>query len=448
MPYNPSVTPDTTSIGNGIQNAGNSLIQGFNEMKQNKLMASTASAKFEGALQSNPEILKILTSENAPSDLASAFKKMQKGGQVGLKDAALLSTFAESVVEGKQRQQQEQARALQLQQAQQSAQQQEVANQRAGALAQFQSGIGNSLMTPQARKQMQGQLDNPVGQYIAQVYQYTGRAPSQDALTEFAKSVAISGSRGGRAAVEPETYTDTDPTTGKPITITIDKLTGKQIGTAPKQETRMYASPEEQARAAGLTEAAKKTAQNDADLLQGVTDAAEASQAIIPQIGQIRQLYKDGTASGFGQDFITKGAALAYRLGLGDAKSQADREQLQKLLAGQALTTAQQLMKGQGAVSNFERQLVTDAAASLDKSPAANLRIIELADALARRNVDMEMKRQEWMDAGEKDLPEMLRRWRSRNTLSSYMDKINESESKSQKALSVAEEIKKEYGLK
>ena len=87
------------ALYNGIASAGNSIADGIAGYQQNKLIATTQTAKFEAALAKNPDMLKFLTSDQAKTispDVQAAVQRLQKGGAVGFKDAALLSAFADS----------------------------------------------------------------------------------------------------------------------------------------------------------------------------------------------------------------------------------------------------------------------------------------------------------------------------------------------------------------
>lgn len=440
--YNPGITYDTTSIANGISNAGNALAQGYDQFKQNQLLASQATAKFEGTLSGNPEILQILNSDKVAPDISAAYAKLQKGGAVDMKSAALLSTFADSVAGAKQKAQAQQMQAMQLQQAQQAQDQQNQANQKAGALAQFASGNVGS-MTPQAQASMKDALNNPVGKYIAQVYNYTGRAPSQEALTEFAKTIAANQTR--TDALDPTTYTTTDngDLNGAPITVTIDKRTGQTLGKAPVQLPVNVLPADQQIQVESGKEAGKAKAQADQALLTNVTANAEAAQQGLPQVNEIKKLYAKGVETGFGQDFKTNAAAFFHSIGVPvDSAKLGDQQYMKSLTEGQALAAAKQ-MAGQGSISENERNLLKNTVTQYANTAEGNLRILNMVSAIQQRHIDMEMKRQELVDAGEKDVPEFLKRWSSRNTVQSYLDKSSQAE----KHVSAAEDILKKYNV-
>jgi len=103
-PYSQGAAQGSAAIGKGLANLGQDLAQGIQQYRQNKLMAGQATAEFEAAAQGSPKMLSTISAENAPPEVAKAFKKLQKDGQVGLKDAAVLSTYAKTFITGEQRQ--------------------------------------------------------------------------------------------------------------------------------------------------------------------------------------------------------------------------------------------------------------------------------------------------------------------------------------------------------
>jgi hypothetical protein len=121
--YNPGIQDRSGEyLAQGIGQLGEGIQRGMMGYAQNKQMAALALGKFEGALQANPDLLKFLNPEepspNAPSDAVKAFMKLQKDGTLGVRDASLLSTFADTYTKAKEDKQQAEMRAMQMQQAQ------------------------------------------------------------------------------------------------------------------------------------------------------------------------------------------------------------------------------------------------------------------------------------------------------------------------------------------
>jgi hypothetical protein len=126
--YAPGVVNQSGQIlAQSMNGAVDNIAQGYQQYKQNQLLATQATAKFDAATQANPELLAYLSSEQANPDLKSAFGKLSKGGAVNFKDAAALSTFADSFVAGKQKKQQQDINQAQLDALAQQRQQQNIA---------------------------------------------------------------------------------------------------------------------------------------------------------------------------------------------------------------------------------------------------------------------------------------------------------------------------------
>jgi hypothetical protein len=125
MAYNPQtqdmrpqiLMQGANDFSQAMGNATQGIANAFREYEQNKHMAAQATGKFEGAIKANPELLKFLDpdnpSPNAPTEAVRAFSKLRRDGTLALKDAALLSTFADSYASTKQEVQMAQLRQMQ-----------------------------------------------------------------------------------------------------------------------------------------------------------------------------------------------------------------------------------------------------------------------------------------------------------------------------------------------
>jgi hypothetical protein len=133
----------------GLGSMGQSIGAGIQQYKQNKVIAADATAQFEGAAQANPEILQRINSPEAPPEVAKAFKKLQKDGAVGVKDASALAAFAHSYTKQKQQTQQQEMQRLQMEHLQgQMAQGQKDTEAFAKALGQFLPGNSEAMPKP------------------------------------------------------------------------------------------------------------------------------------------------------------------------------------------------------------------------------------------------------------------------------------------------------------
>lgn len=150
---------------------------------------------------------------------------------------------------------------------------------------------------------------------------------------------------------------------------------------------------------AEATEEAKKTVEDAHKYVGEVRDSAEVSRVQSGSINRIKELYKQGATSGFGQSLLTQAGAAMARI-TGKETKIANQQELEKNLGNIMLRTSQELMKGGGSVSNFERELVAKAQANPNLTPQANLQILEVMQKLADRNIALEKERIRLDDLG------------------------------------------------
>lgn len=146
-------------------------------------------------------------------------------------------------------------------------------------------------------------------------------------------------------------------------------------------------------------EEGKKTVEDAHKYVGEVRDSAEASRIQSGSINRIRELYKQGATSGFAQNVLTQAGAAMARI-TGKETKIANQQELEKNLGNIMLRTSQELMKGGGSVSNFERELVAKAQANPNLSPQANLQILDVMQKLADRNIALEKERIRLDDLG------------------------------------------------
>lgn len=118
MPYNPGVNDISGSLrAQGTLALGQGIAEGFTAgskaYNQNKMLTGQSTAKFEGAVNANPEITQFLESDKAPEAAGKAYARLHKQGAVGLQDAAVLAQFADSYTSQKQQQQENELRKQQ-----------------------------------------------------------------------------------------------------------------------------------------------------------------------------------------------------------------------------------------------------------------------------------------------------------------------------------------------
>lgn len=489
MPYNPSQTDISGQIrGQAIGASGRMIAEGFSSgfdaYNANKLLTGKSTAKFEAAVNADPDIAKFLDSDKAPEAASKAYQKLHKQGAVGLQDAAILAQFAETYSGQKQQgieNQQRMAQAdLQRQQAAEFAQriamqkqadaddaqsraQLMKAAQPIGAPYQpaaidpatfqrpmapqssanpgmflgnatssinapppdvtpFQSPIVASQQTPQR---------NPTSTEIRLAMARSGQPMSAsaikmlDAMGTEEERLAAAKERAAQPGLEVVTIRQAGPK-GEPIEVTYNKRTGQEIARGPmNQPPRAYPTPEE----AGATELAKTTAaemgKSAGGLLNEVSDAAADAPETIARISEAEKLYQQGETSGWGQSVLNNVTGAASRIGLYPKDKQASKEELQMALAIEPLKLAKALYRGQGSISDKERTRIDAVTANIGKTPEANLAALALSKALANRAIELEKVRRNLYDQGKSsvDIAEQLRRWTVDHPLTSAIAK-------------------------
>lgn len=400
--YGQGVAQMGAGIGAGIQNFLGQVgagVQKYYQKKEEKELVQGVSDQVKSFLKGNPAYAQQLGIRDPSDDKAIGVAIKAAGGGDAKQGAMVTSQM--------------------LRQFSQVAQEQ--AAQRAAM---------SSLVPPQARvnQYMMAGGMNPQAFLMDQ-------ARLANIESDTAKNLAAAQPQGPSKAVDPVGVRIMGPN-GQPIERTIDRITGRVLAEGPVTQPKYVLSAEEQIKVEGGKRASEEEAKRASEFVTAISDAAENAQPVIAQASAIRNLYEQGTQSGFGQDWINTAGALANRLGMLPAGSQANREQLQKLLAENALQNTRVLIQGQGQVSNYEREMINKASADVGKSPEANLRIIRMGEAVAQRSIDAELERQRLVDEGKStpQIAESLRRWRSKNTLGSYLEKSSEQKQAEDKA--------------
>lgn len=375
------------AIGQGLANLGQQVGQGVQQYFQNKQIAATAIADFEGAAQTNPKLLAVLTSEGAPQEASKAFKKLQKEGSVGVKDAAVLSAFAKSYILGEER-------AAAAQQQQLAAEREQFINAPLAAGAPF----ANPSMA---------------------VAEYLRRGGKADVANAFINAQPKRPDK----AVDPVSFRSMDAQ-GNPIEVTVDRLTNSVIAQGPVREApRQFRTAQEEADAAALTTEAKSEAESAVKFLDTIAEQAAFAQQNAPKFARLRELLQSPrTNTGALEEYRTAVRALAVQLGAKDA-TLADQQAMEALLAEDALLETRRLLSGQGAVTEAERARIDKLALSANRSPEALLELLGLRDAAVERSLAAEDRRLELIEQGvrPRDAQKIMRRWMRDNPLSAFI---------------------------
>lgn len=147
--YNPGNQNNSGQIlAQSINGAVDNVAQGYQTFQQNNLLASQAMAKFQAAASANPEMVAYLAHDSANPELGSIYNKLTKGGAVNFKDAAALSTFADSFAGAKLKKQEMDLNAAKLQ----DYQQQMAAQRNEAVLATKDAGAFNAAISSGSQK--------------------------------------------------------------------------------------------------------------------------------------------------------------------------------------------------------------------------------------------------------------------------------------------------------
>lgn len=385
MPYAPSVAPWSASPSDytagqsragAITNVGNAISNGLNQWYKNDAQDTQTRAQVAALL---PQFADKLTNPE-DKDLVESFINHKTDYK---KNAYLLGLFATL-----KSQQDDQIKNQQVQ-AQTALQQQQVAA--AQRMAAHQQFLGNVASGAGQYMYRNDPTQNPLVMQAARLYQATGQAPTPDNLLDYSARMNVP-----RPSIKPFTYTSQGED-GQPIRVTVDEFTGKKIAEGPAVPAA--GTPEQQAKAASLIEQAKSQAEDSQKFLTDVADNAENARVRASSIKRINNLYDAGATTGFGQPQLTAIQAALNRVGLAKG-GLGNQQQLNKELSNLVMETGRDLMKGGGAVSNYERSLIQDATANPSLDPQANKQILKVMAAIADRAVIIDKKRQQLDEQG------------------------------------------------
>lgn len=152
-------------------------------------------------------------------------------------------------------------------------------------------------------------------------------------------------------------------------------------GFAIKKQTTSLRTPQQEGATAAAIEEAKLTTQRAGELNTKIAQEALDAVQDRPRLQRIRELYKAGTESGFGKDFVVTFKGVLTSLGFGDPKKLEDPQELQALLEKDAFAQSQKYLKGSGSISNQERASMAKISQSFNKVPGANLALINMTEA-------------------------------------------------------------------
>lgn len=359
MPYAPGVQDQSgQNLAQGINQFGNSMQQGMHNFQQNQIMTSQSIGKVDAAIKANPELEQVLTGPLAPKDAAAAYAKLTGGGNVNMKDAALLSQFTDTFQQVKQQklkqQQEEQLAKLQqftLNRAQSDEAAKTAAEDRLRQLGQFNSGATGPLSNSAYSQQAQ-MAKNPYLQMAANQLQMTGSAPSgADAtrLIDATNADAVRVATARNPGLKLDKYRQDE--NGKTYEIAVDSSTGRQIGKGTIQAPpeipnplvdKIYGDLAEERKTMAMPAVSTLRAYSEIDKILNSPDGKIVSGAFSNP-----ELFFKRVANGLGADyadvqntqklralFAQPVAQMIKNFGAGTGLSDADRQFAQQAVGG------------------------------------------------------------------------------------------------------------------
>ena len=420
MPYAPTVNDNSGQImAQGIQGFGQQLAQGLQDYQKHKIHNQALQGENEGiinALTTNPDLAKYL-----PQDSQKLLEKKMKAGGLSLADSARLNGYLTAGVKTYQmdvqmKTQQAQAAEMQAQAAQRMAQAQQLASAPA-ELQQLMGGVqqpqpspvqapvapvqGNSVApapegTFRYGQQPQGPQTPPVSALDAMRRYVSSGKPINPYVADHLKNLVVQ-EREAAAQADKATKLNVVKMREGDQEVTYDARTGKELARGKVNSPTMPA--EDQIKVE--TEKHRINSTNDAAVkrLEDLSTDAEKAQSKLSAIQRIDSLYAAGAESGFAQKSLTEiSSALARATGKKDLKL-ANQQQINAELAKFAVDSADSI-KGQGSITENERQMVKDTAASTENTPEANRALLAVVHKMSTRTVALQKLRLELEDAG------------------------------------------------
>ena len=432
-----------------IGNIGKDVADAFQTYKQNQYMTNQALGKFAAASQADQSLLRFLESggqqedPNAPKvpispEVLKAYANM-KSGKSDVYDAAVLGSLADSWQKNKAEQLQRQHIDLQnkllTQQTEQNqrmadfmkqymAPQAAVGTPAAGAaapegIAQFagQAGAAGAVPAPAAGEPTPRDV-------VAKLIQSTGKMPTPAQVTAQLRQDILEYRKN---QIESKEYASPDVAAAAAKdavsrgiypegTIPVVKKNA-QTGSYYLETTTSSQEPAAlAAQRKGMETEAVKKAEDAVTYNKNITATSEAAFDDMPRVDQALSLLKAGVPTGPGTELSNQWSSFLVRAGWAspeEAKKAAESGTLQTLLGEGLLKSSKKFAVGQGAVSNFERQLFADASANASKTPETNIRLLEMTKAAYLKSRAAEFERQKLEDQGlsESDIYKQMRRW-------------------------------------
>ena len=419
--YAPTVNDNSGQImAQGIQGFGQQLAQGLQDYQKHKVHNQALQGENEGiinALTTNPDLAKYL-----PQDSQKLLEKKMKAGGLSLADSAKLNGYLTAGVKTYQMDTQMKLQQAQMQEMQaQAAQRMAQAQQMASAPGELQAALGGGMGGMPAPQQGQPMPAPVQGNSVAPAPEGTFRyapapqgpqMPSGGALQAMQRYMAGGGrnpqvieqlnrlttqEREAQAQAAKLSEVRYEKRRDGDQEVTIDARTGKEVSRGKVNSP--VNTPEEAIRIATETNRINVTNAAAVKRLDALSDDAEKAQSKLGAIERIDALYAKGAESGFAQKSLTEiSSALARATGKKDLKLE-NQQQINAELAKFAVDAADSI-KGQGSITENERLMVKDTAASTENTPEANRALLAVINKMSKRTIALQKLRLELEDEG------------------------------------------------
>ena len=418
--YAPTVNDNSGQImAQGIQNFGQQLAQGLQDYQKNKIHNQALQGENEGiinALTQTPELAKYL-----PQESQKLLDKKLKAGGLSLADSAKLNGYLTAGVKTYQMGQQMQLQQAQIAETMAQARQREAqAAQTASAPGELAAAMGGGMggmPAPQQAPMQPAVQGNTVAPAPAGTFRYAPQAqgpqtPPVSALEAMQRYMAGGGrnpqvveqlnrlatqEREAQAQAAKLSEVRYEKRREGDMEVTIDARTGKEVSRGKVNSPTN--TPEEAIRIATETNRINTENSTAVKRLDLLSDDAEKAQGKLAAIQRIDALYAKGAESGFAQKSLTElASAIGRATGRKDLKL-ADQQTLNAELARFAVDAADAI-KGQGSITENERQMVKDTAASTENTSEANRALLGIVRKLSERTVKLQKLRLDLEDEG------------------------------------------------
>lgn len=184
-----------------------------------------------------------------------------------------------------------------------------------------------------------------------------------------------------------------------------------------------FAKPTEDEYAKAAKIASAKANQEYGDSIASAASGASDNQATVDELRRV--LSNPNVYQGIGGDWVASARKLYANMGMGDPQAVSDADVAKALSNKLALQLVQnggnKLLPG--SFSDSDRKFVTQMSTSLDMSPAANQRMLDIYDRMNKRNAEAEAVRAKHLEANggiympgfRKEIADLNKRWEQEN---------------------------------